>query len=274
MVKNIIKVFISYAHESDAFKASIFEFAQWLIKEGKGRIKVVTDHLHSIRPPKEGWITWMHHQIEDADFVLMVCTPKYYQRFSRREANPDAGRGVIFEGAIITQSLYNSQLNNDKFHPITPDGGPLADVPIILQQYFNYFSFPSKNGDILKCILNENPVYEYPVDLVDETTQVTAANEELEKEILTEITNNIRIEKSMLSNIQILVRSFLSLSDVQKIAIAKKLGVYKNEFNTLSTVERDKEVFKLVKEKNIMEELWQSIHTIKPFTNKINPFKQ
>ena len=73
-------VFISYAHESDALRASVKALAEWL---GQRDCNVLTDHPYVDRPPSEGWQTWMHNRIAEADTVLVVCTPKLRDRFEK-----------------------------------------------------------------------------------------------------------------------------------------------------------------------------------------------
>jgi hypothetical protein len=57
-------VFISYAHESDALRASVATLAEWLGRHG---CRVLTDHPFVDRPPPEGWVVWMLGCIEEAD---------------------------------------------------------------------------------------------------------------------------------------------------------------------------------------------------------------
>lgn len=258
MPTNIIKVFISYAHESDAFRETVKHLAIWLNTHGRDRIIVTTDHRYENRAPSKGWQVWMEDQVEDSDIVLVVCTPKYYARFRKKE-EPNKGLGAIFEGAIITSELYESQLENEKFHPIIPEGGESKNVPKILRPFFNYLAFPKDNEKILKCILNENP-----------TLEAT----ELENKIVSDITTNTTPkEQKMLPAIHILVRHFLSLSDLEKITIAKNLNIFKDTYVTSAPDERDRDIFKTVKEQNLLKNLWDETNSINPFDNIENPFK-
>ena len=59
-------VFISYAHESDALRASVKDLADWLSRKG---CTVLTDHLHPYKPPSEGWLAWMQGCIRQAEAV-------------------------------------------------------------------------------------------------------------------------------------------------------------------------------------------------------------
>lgn len=55
--------------------------------------------------PPEGWRRWMEAQIEQADFVLLVCTPVYLKRYRGQETS--GGQGVNFESMVISQTFYD-----------------------------------------------------------------------------------------------------------------------------------------------------------------------
>jgi hypothetical protein len=77
----------------------------------------------------EGWYQWMMNRIEESDFVLVVCTENYYLRF-RGKGNDDVGRGVKWEGAIITQDIYLAGTKNYKYIPVLfNESGKLEYIP-------------------------------------------------------------------------------------------------------------------------------------------------
>ena len=281
-----IKVFISYAWESNDFRRDISDFAQWLQTNGATNIKVTTDHLHDNRPPKQGWPTWMADQIEENDIVLIVCTSSYLKRFRKKEV-PGRGRAAIYEGAIITQELINSQTINEKYFPVIPDGGDLGHIPVILQQFFNGHFFPSGNEGILKMILNENPTFDqvrqfFEAESVNDTAKESLANDIQDKindEIAKEILGQFKLTKEnketkMMSPLQNTIRAYLSLNDYEKLNIIKSIGIDISKLNHHNIIERDKEVFKLINEKQLIASLWNGIHQIKSFGNIENPFKK
>lgn len=272
-----MRVFISYAWEKDPHKDMVWELARWLEANSNGEIKVVIDRLFENRPPEEGWPVWMQQAVESSDIVLVVCSPLYKTRFQKQDAVAGGGAGVNFEGAIITQELYNGKLRNSKFFPILPDGGDRVNIPTMLQAYDNNHSFPSGNERILKLIYGDNPT------LFDELTATMAAvpaeakSGELEKEIVEEIIEvlekeNVKKEEKMLTPIQIIVRSFLLLNDNSKITIAKNLQIFDPSFNAMRPVDRDKAIFKQVKEKKLLHDLWEQVNAVNPFENATNPF--
>ncbi|MBS0586675.1 MAG: TIR domain-containing protein [Proteobacteria bacterium] len=127
-----VRVFISYSHDTSEHRAFILAFANRL--RGEGLDCQIDQYVPGF--PPEGWQRWMENQIEQADFVLIVCTPVYLQRY--RGNDPDGGRGVNFEGVVISQTLYDHYYRNTKFIPIIPGHGSLDDVPLPLKGYTTY----------------------------------------------------------------------------------------------------------------------------------------
>ena len=148
-------VFISYAHESDALRVAVRTLADWLGQQG---CKLLTDHAFGYRPPTEGWQAWMLNCIRQADIVLVVCTPKLRQRYEKT-GDLDSGRGATYEGAIVTQHIYDTVMRNDKFYPLLPNDGDENDIPTTLKPWWNGHRFPSGNEGIRRMIFNE------PIDI-------------------------------------------------------------------------------------------------------------
>jgi hypothetical protein len=144
-------VFISYAHESDALRAAVQTLAEWLSRRG---CAMVTDHPYVHRAPAEGWQAWMLGCIQQADTALVVCTPKLKGRYEKTAA-PDAGREATYEGAIVTQHIYDDAMRNTKFYPILSDNGNESDIPIALKPWWNGHRFPSGYEGIRSMIFTE-----------------------------------------------------------------------------------------------------------------------
>lgn len=89
------RVFLSYSHDSEEHSARVLALTQRLRRDG------VDAHLDQFDPrPREGWPHWCARQILDADFVVLVCTATYRDRFFGYE-RPGIGRGVRWEAKII-----------------------------------------------------------------------------------------------------------------------------------------------------------------------------
>lgn len=145
-------VFISYAHESDEFRRAV----QQLVVELRRHCIVISDHDHPHRPPPEGWHAWMQKSIKQASVVLVVCSPKLRHGYEKT-GEQGTGRGVTWEGAIITREIYDNNMQNDKFFPVIPDDGSQDDVPDFLAGWFNYNRFPSGTHGIVRLVLNDDP---------------------------------------------------------------------------------------------------------------------
>ena len=121
------RVFLSYSHDSERHKQQVLALADRL---RGGGIDARVDQ-YEMAPP-EGWPRWMERQIVRARFVLVVCTETYKRRFLARE-RLGSGRGATWEGAVITQELYDAQGRNEKFIPVVLAAGDESHLPIVLR---------------------------------------------------------------------------------------------------------------------------------------------
>lgn len=126
------KVFISYSHDNEEHKNKVANLA------AKLRVQGVDVELDTYTPhPDEGWPTYMLHNVVDSQFTLCICSQKYKDRFEQREPI-GVGKGAKFEGKLITQIIYESEVNG-KFIPILLDSGYGEEtIPIVLRQYTHY----------------------------------------------------------------------------------------------------------------------------------------
>jgi hypothetical protein len=133
------KVFVSYAQVPEAHKLRVAELVASLQAAG---LSVLFDQdVTSPQGPPEGWPQWMLNQIEQADWVLVVCNEVYYRRFRGRE-EPGRGLGARWEGAIIGQALYNDGMLNRKFIPVLFGDETTAHIPEPLQGA-TYYRLPA-----------------------------------------------------------------------------------------------------------------------------------
>ncbi len=126
------RVFISYSHDSENQMDRVLRLANRLRAEG---VDCSIDQYEQ-SPPK-GWQYWMMNEIEEADFVLMIFTPKYTQHFWSKEE--EEAMGVAWQGAIITQDLYTQQGRNSKYIPVLFSSENTTDaIPKILRSASRY----------------------------------------------------------------------------------------------------------------------------------------
>ena len=142
------RVFISYSHDSPAHGDRVLELADRLRADG---IDAIIDQY--IQFPSEGWPAWCEAEIEKADFVLMVCTETYLRRVSRKE-EPGVGHGVLWEGRLIYQYLYDSGSVSRKFVPVLFADGLDAHVPAPVKGGTTY-RVPDRYEALLRLLSNQ-----------------------------------------------------------------------------------------------------------------------
>ena len=134
-----IRVFLSYSWDDDAHKQRVLELAQRLRADG------LDAWLDRFTPfPAQGWARWMSEEIAQARFVIVVATEKYAQRFSGA-APQGTGLGAKWEGAIITQKLYEAESRNEKFLPGIFSEADKTHIPEPLRPY-SYFRLDTDEG--------------------------------------------------------------------------------------------------------------------------------
>jgi tetratricopeptide (TPR) repeat protein len=151
------KIFISYSHDSDEHKDRVLALSDRLRADG---IDCIIDQYET--SPPEGWTQWMIKQVKKADSVLIACTKTYQLRFEGEEES-GKGKGAIWEGAIITQQLYEAQARNEKFIPIIFTPEDETHIPIILRGATYYNPNTEEGYKSLYRQLTDQPLIEKPV---------------------------------------------------------------------------------------------------------------
>lgn len=165
------KCFISYSHDSKDHRDAVLGFAQRLRRDG---IDAQIDRYVE-GTPAESWPRWIQNQIEWADFVLMICTQKYYQRFRGHEEH-GVGRGVDFEAYIITQRIYDESSRGNKFVAIflgAVDGKHIPD-PV---RGRTLYSLTTEQGyeDLVRFLRGASGVTPYPLGAARRVEKESAA---------------------------------------------------------------------------------------------------
>ena len=122
--KPIKTVFISYSHDSEEHRTNVRALAEQLKSNG---VKVLLDQWVKGSPDK-GWPLWMLDCMDNSDFVLVVCTPTYYQR-ARLNTPPGEGKGVKWEAVLSANMVYNNDSCNKKLIPIFFDKPDISNIP-------------------------------------------------------------------------------------------------------------------------------------------------
>jgi len=127
------KVFISYSHDSPEHADRVLDLADAL---QHGGLEVILDqYVHPA--PDEGWPRWMETRLDEANFVLMVCTETYRHRVLGQE-QPGKGLGVRWEGNLIYNRIYNDKPSGSRFIPVLLEGGEPAQIPNPVQGHTYY----------------------------------------------------------------------------------------------------------------------------------------
>ena len=137
---NAKKVFISYAHETKKLSNDVLEFSNHLRSQG---IDAEIDQYEEA--PPEGWPKWMMRQVQEADFVLLICSKLYYERANDFSGSA-TGLGAKWETNLILQQLYSGSTNNNKFIPVIfeKDDGKYIPLPLEPYTYYEINNFEKK----------------------------------------------------------------------------------------------------------------------------------
>ncbi|MBD2124750.1 toll/interleukin-1 receptor domain-containing protein [Trichocoleus sp. FACHB-262] len=123
MAEGAIRVFISYSRDSEEHQKKVLGLAQALRDDG---IDCMIDEF--VLSP-DNWDRWMLNQIDESDFVLIICSERYYRRY-RGQEEASKGLGVTWESTLIMGRIYDAQGKNGKFHPVffgSPDKAIIPD---------------------------------------------------------------------------------------------------------------------------------------------------
>jgi SEFIR domain-containing protein len=154
------KVFISYSNESVEHAAKVLHLAQWLRDEG---LECEIDQLLPTGP-RGGWPRWMQRQVEEANYVLVVCTETYKRRFEGKE-QPEYGSGADWEGILVLQQLYESHSLNDKFIPVLFENAVADNIPLPLRPYTHY-QVPRDSERLYRHLTGQPKVVPRPVGTI------------------------------------------------------------------------------------------------------------
>lgn len=128
-----IRVFISYSHDSPEHEKWVLALSERLRKDG---IDAQVDQYIN-GTPSNGWARWTLDQLDEAAFVLLVCTETYYRRFRGHEQS-GKGKGADFEGTLITQAIYDAYSRTVKFVPILLEPSDEQYIPELLRSLTRY----------------------------------------------------------------------------------------------------------------------------------------
>jgi hypothetical protein len=153
------KVFISYAHESEAHREQVLALATFLRETG---IDTTLDVWSA--DTRRDWYSWAIQEMTAADFVLVVASAQYR---STGDGAITKHRGVQSEAALLRELLYSDRLTwLPKILPVILPGHTVAQVPLFLQphtaSHFPVTSFDTTGAALLLQVLLHRSTDEMP----------------------------------------------------------------------------------------------------------------
>lgn len=125
------RVFISYAHDSEEHKRTVLEFGE-LLRAQLG-IDAHVDEWYANQ--RRDWAAWAIEQLESADYVLAIASPKFRERADGRSAAHE-GRGSQFEGAMMRNKMTEDRATwIAKILPVVLPGMTISGIPEFLLPY-------------------------------------------------------------------------------------------------------------------------------------------
>lgn len=156
------RVFISYAHEYNiaGHRHRALELAQSLRIRG---VEALIDQFVEHNPPLT-WPRWMLDEIKSADFVLCLASPEY-RKHAEGRGNPAVGRGARWEGAVITEELYQGfPTAQAKFIAVVLDRCSPNDIPdILLPLGRSHYLWPGDDEDLYRRLTGQPRVLPAPL---------------------------------------------------------------------------------------------------------------
>lgn len=150
------RVFVQYSHESPEHNEAVWQLVVSL--RGVG-IDARSDH--DVNAPREGWPRWMAKQVEDAKYVLVVCSKTNARRVAGKE-KAGVGQGATFEGLLLNQLVYDKDSKNSKIVPILLEASGRTTVPAILKP-FTHYRLPRDWERLLRYLTNQPALVAPPV---------------------------------------------------------------------------------------------------------------
>jgi hypothetical protein len=111
------RIFISYLAEAHdhLHRDWVLKLANTLRREGVDAR--LDQHYQS---PDEGWPRWLQRELQEADFVILVCTKRYCEAYLSASREIFAPR-THWEGALIRAHMYAEPARLARFVPVLRD---------------------------------------------------------------------------------------------------------------------------------------------------------
>jgi hypothetical protein len=116
------RVFISYSHDSIEHADRVLALANRFRGDG---VDCLIDQFESM--PEETRPLWTKHSIDEAAFILLVCTPAFRQNV---EGHADLSHKIndLWSGYLVYQYIFNGAVQS-KFIPVLLEGYDELSIP-------------------------------------------------------------------------------------------------------------------------------------------------
>lgn len=153
-----IKVYISYFQESEELRQKVLKLSDQLNANG---LDCAIDQYEMV--PDSGWPQWRINRINEADYVLLVCTISYSKVFLDVVIkNVESDKSAYWEKGLIIGQLYKNP-NTQKIIPIYFGVENRQYIPLILSQSTSYQIEDSIDYKNLYRYLTSQPAVIKPV---------------------------------------------------------------------------------------------------------------
>ena len=112
-------VFISYSWGDETHEVWVHELAMRLESD---EVDVIFDKTGL--KPGDSISKFIEESLEASDFVLVICTPEYKNRYDTNE-----GGGVAYEGRFIADAILRGVLKRDRVIPVLRNGAGPDSIP-------------------------------------------------------------------------------------------------------------------------------------------------
>ncbi len=155
------RVFVSYAHDSEAHKERVLDFCEFLVASG---IDAKVDQWDL--DERRDWQQWATAQIRDADFVIVVASPACKQ-VGNGTGTPDGNLGMQSELRQLRELYHTDPATwTRRILPVVLPGGSVDDIPLFLQpntaDHFRVTSFSEAGAEDLLRVVTRQPPFIRP----------------------------------------------------------------------------------------------------------------
>jgi hypothetical protein len=151
-----VRVWVSYAHESEHHKDQVLAFCELL---RRNNIDADLDQWNTSR--RQDWYLWLLAEIRSADYVIVVASSAY-KRAGDGDAAPGDHRGVQSEAALLRELLHGDRATwLPRLLPVVFPELSVDDIPLFLQprtaDHYPITEFTTAGAENLLRLLTGQP---------------------------------------------------------------------------------------------------------------------